>query len=155
MPEFELDHGGAEGSKAFDALDSFTQGYVTAMFFTATDWSDKDESDNPNEHPDWTFADLSVQTLLRINADCAAFQKAGHDSYLAIENYEIRHKQQEAGSDSIEAAGRDFWYTRNGHGCGFWDGDWPEPFATRLTDLAKSFATTDLYRGDDGKLYLE
>ena len=26
--------------------------------------------------------------------------------------------------DELARAGTDFWLTRNGHGAGFWDGDW-------------------------------
>jgi hypothetical protein len=29
-----------------------------------------------------------------------------------------------------EAAGTDAWFTAEGHGCGFWDGGWPEPEAS-------------------------
>jgi len=37
----------------------------------------------------------------------------------------------------IEAqAGHDFWLTRNGHGAGFWDGDWPET-GDALTEASK------------------
>ena len=43
---------------------------------------------------------------------------------------------------------------RFGHGCGFWDGDWPEPYATSLTDASKAFRSLDAYLGDDGKVYL-
>ncbi len=28
-------------------------------------------------------------------------------------------------SDQTLLAAHDFWFTRNGHGAGFWDGDWP------------------------------
>ena len=48
----------------------------------------------------------------------------------------------------------DLWLTRNGHGCGFWDGDWPEPQASRLTDAANKLGHCDLYVGDDGKIYI-
>ena len=34
--------------------------------------------------------------------------------------------------------GRDAWLTREGHGCGFWDGDWPEPAASILAEVAES-----------------
>lgn len=50
-------------------------------------------------------------------------------------------------------AGHDFWMTRNGHGVGFWDGDWIEPYAGQLDRLAKSFDQVDLYRGSDGRIY--
>jgi hypothetical protein len=36
-------------------------------------------------------------------------------------------------------AGHDFWLTRNGHGVGFEDGDWPEEVATVLEDAAKKW----------------
>ena len=42
-------------------------------------------------------------------------------------------------------AGHDFWLTRNGHGAGFRDGDWPEPFAAKLTEAAKRAGERDLY----------
>lgn len=53
-----------------------------------------------------------------------------------------------------EAAGIDFWLTRNRHGAGFWDrglGD----LGKRLTDAANAFGECELYIGDDGKLYLQ
>lgn len=48
----------------------------------------------------------------------------------------------------------DFWLTRNHHGAGFWDGDYPEPIATQLTNLAHGFGECNLYVGDDGLIYL-
>jgi len=50
-------------------------------------------------------------------------------------------------------AGHDYWLTRNGHGAGFWDGDWPEPYAAQLDDSAHAYGTVELYVGDDGKIY--
>lgn len=47
----------------------------------------------------------------------------------------------------------DFWLTRNGHGAGFWDGDYPQEAGQKLTELSKSFGEIDLYPGDDGLLY--
>lgn len=46
----------------------------------------------------------------------------------------------------------DFWLTRNGHGAGFWDGDWPIN-GDALTELAKTFGEVFLYVGDDGAIY--
>lgn len=47
----------------------------------------------------------------------------------------------------------DFIMTRNHHGCGFWDGDWSEPWATILTDLSHEFGQIDIYVGDDDLIY--
>lgn len=49
--------------------------------------------------------------------------------------------------------GHDFWLTRNGHGAGFCDGDWPEPEASLLTSGAEEHGEVSLYVGDDGIIY--
>lgn len=41
----------------------------------------------------------------------------------------------------------DFWFTRNGDGCGFWDGDYPKGLGAVLTEIAKSFGAIDV--GDE------
>jgi hypothetical protein len=51
-------------------------------------------------------------------------------------------------------AGHDFWLTRAGHGAGFWDGDWPQPYSAQLTAIAQSFRALDPYLGDDGLVCL-
>jgi hypothetical protein len=48
----------------------------------------------------------------------------------------------------------DFWLTRNHHGAGFWDGDYPEPLGKQLTELAHSYGECELYVGDDSKIYI-
>lgn len=50
--------------------------------------------------------------------------------------------------------GHDFWLTRNGHGAGFWDGDYPENIGEELTKISKLFGSSDLYIGDDGDIHL-
>lgn len=47
----------------------------------------------------------------------------------------------------------DFFLTRNGHGAGFWDGDWPEAEGKILTAVSKSFGESQPYVGDDGLIY--
>lgn len=56
--------------------------------------------------------------------------------------------------DKLARAGQDFWLTRNGHGAGFWYGDWPKDAAKTLTDASKVYGSSDLYVGTDGKLHL-
>lgn len=46
----------------------------------------------------------------------------------------------------------DLWLTANGHGAGFWDGDWGD-YGDRLTAAAKRIGETNLYVGDDGLIY--
>lgn len=138
MSEFIL---AGRDAPAFKSLSCFAQGYVEAMFFT--DASSADDGDLE----DATFHDLAPETLDKIQADCLAFETA--NAALLDQAYE--HGGDAGGYDS-EAAGRDFWYTRNGHGVGFWDRGLDE-IGDKLSDACRYHAV-DLYRGSDGKVYL-
>lgn len=104
MPEFILDTGSHAGAAAFNALDAFTRGYIEAAFFTEC------HADNP-ELESATVADIAPDSLAAIIADCATWQAA--NAALLEQAYECDY--------SAEQAGRDYWFTRNGHGVGFWD----------------------------------
>ena len=43
--------------------------------------------------------------------------------------------------DQCERIGHDFWLTRNGHGAGFWDGDWDEDFSKIACDVCEKFGS--------------
>lgn len=111
----------------------------------------------PNENPppldrNYTVDDIAPAALERIIAECKRFQRENAGTIdAAIETGEVRY-----GPDFcvMGQAGHDFWLTRNRHGAGFWDGDWPEPYARTLTDAAHTFGECTLYVGDDGKLYI-
>ena len=54
--------------------------------------------------------------------------------------------------DDVETTvAHDFWLTRNGHGAGFWDGDYEH--GDELTEICKQFKEQTPYAGDDGKIY--
>jgi len=117
-------------------LDDFTYSYIRTAL-----WSTNDNSDEMGGEPlekNYNIHNISKDTLDKMINDSKKFQK------LAGDNLNI---------GSLSQAGHDFWLTRNGHGAGFWDGDWPEPEATELTKLSKSFGEFDLYVGDDGKIH--
>lgn len=50
--------------------------------------------------------------------------------------------------------GQDFWLTRNGHGAGFWDGDWPDEIGTWLTEIARPYGEVYLYVDDSGRVVI-
>ena len=50
--------------------------------------------------------------------------------------------------------GHDLLLTRNHHGAGFWDGDWPKGVGKRLTDAADRLGEVYPYVGDDGLIYI-
>lgn len=121
-------------------LDEFTRAYIEAALWSTAD------GDRGTLDEKYTLAHFAPETVARFAADCAAFQAANAD------DIDAGCKKARSCTDR-EYAGHDFWLTRNGHGCGFWDGDWPEEAATRLTAASKAFGELDLYAGDDGKLH--
>jgi len=122
--------------------DQFTRAYIEAAL-----WSSTDDDGKPLDSLD---AELAPQTIAKMESDCAQFQ---------LENAELLAEDHRTsaraayGCTVAESAGHDFWLTRNGHGAGFWDGDWEEPAATKLTEASKQFGEIYLYIGDDGLIY--
>lgn len=110
---------------SFRDLDRFTQGYIQAMFFTnqscipMTEWHTEEsqhlvaegqaDGDLPN---DAGFLDLDPDSLNEIAVDCVTFE---------IDNAKALAAAYEKHGYDEESAGMDFWYTRNGHGVGFWE----------------------------------
>jgi len=94
-----------------------------------------------------SVSDIAPETLARMVADCAAFQ-ASMGEHITEEN---RVHASEWSATAL--AGHDFWLTREGHGAGFWDGDWREPAATEMDNASKAVGGFDLYVGDDGKIH--
>lgn len=116
--------------------DDFFAAYVAAAL-----WSSTDDNGDPLDR-EFSVDDISPQCLEKMRFDCRDFWvQAGE--LLCLEHCNADKWE--------EQAGHDFWLTRNGHGCGFWDGDWQEPSATVLTALAQKFGEVYLY-AIDGKV---
>ena len=121
------------------ALDPFTRGYIEAMFFTSTDHAE----DEALEHA--SFSEFEPSELARIIADCDAWRAT--NAPLLAAAYETGYGPTQAGCD--------YWYTRNGHGVGFWDRDeLPAIVREALTELAQAEGECELYRGDNGRLFM-
>lgn len=121
-------------------LDTFTRAYVECALWLC----DEDPpSGEWSEYPPYTADNIDAETLARMIADCERFQ-AEHGSQ--FDGHIGR-------GDALERAGHDFYLTRNGHGAGFWDGDWTEDIGERLTRAAHTFGEFSLYIGDDGRIY--
>ena len=117
------------------ALDRFTASYIEAAL-----WSSTDESTPAGGEPmdaNFGISDFAPETLERMKTDCASFQAQHWEDI----------------QEDVERAGHDFWLTRNHHGAGFWDGDWPEDVDEKLTEASHSWGEMDLYVGDDGRVY--
>ena len=112
-------------------LEEFTEACIAALFFT-----DTGEDDQPDAE-----AEMSDALKARIEADCHSFWAR---CWFYVKATDMTAAQ----------AGHDFWLTRNGHGAGFWDGDWQHtPYADMLTQLAKAYGEVETYLADDGAIY--
>lgn len=113
-------------------VDAFTLAYIECALWSSTD-ADGVPLDSAH-----SWSDLADETLNKMVADCAKFQAQAD-----LTAYPINH------------AGHDFWFTRNGHGAGFWECVYgTDEQCALLTKQAKAFGECHLYVGDDGKIYL-
>ena len=109
--------------------------------------------------------DFTDEAVAKARADCSEFlNRAGaidfskeNESYGLIS---LLGRAIEYGSASHVA--HDFWLTRNGHGAGFWDGDYRDDYdekdsvGEQLTELVdKHFNECYVYINEDGSLGLE
>jgi hypothetical protein len=143
MPRFILDLGTPEAGLRYARLDPFIQGYIQAMFFTDTGTRDDEENGLENA----AVSELSPESWESIIADCTEFQNDAA-SLLAC-------AYEKSGYDP-ERAGKDFWYTRNGHGVGFWDrglGDVGDQLSA-LCGFGTKFRECYVYRGNDQQIHI-
>jgi len=121
-----------------ELLEKISRNDFMSGYFEAILWAETDDDGEP------------LETYHGIEDFYAGDLKEAHSEALVF------YRQAEPILDEIDGddaqAGHDFWLTRVGHGAGFWDGDWPEPAATKLTELAEDFGEVWVYVGDDGKL---
>jgi hypothetical protein len=119
-------------------LDPFTRMYLETAL-----WAETDQTNEQGGEPldkNFSIEDFSPEALESAKADCKKFQ-ADNATDLA-------------GQD-LEAAGHDFWLTRNHHGAGFWDGDYPKEIGERLTEASHQYPEKNIYVGDDKKLQMD
>lgn len=148
MPEFILN---GRDSLGFRNLDEFVQGYVEAAFFTAPS-PDEAEGGIPK---DCGFHDLPAETVKAMQTDCERFVAVNAEALDAMIGAEWDGTAK-YGPYNAADAGRDFWFTRNGHGVGFWDRGFKNVAADAadvLSSAASAFGECYLYLGDDGKVY--
>jgi hypothetical protein len=135
MPEFQL-NADRHGKHAYYKLSTFAKGYVEAMFFTNGDTGDDNES---------LLNDLGVERLTReavkaIAKDCDAFLSTIMPDGCFVQQWINRAADETNGGYDDERAGNDFWYTRQGHGVGYWCRDELKgDLGQGLADAARKF----------------
>jgi hypothetical protein len=125
-------------------IDEMLDGYITCAL-----WSTNDESDPSGGVPlddNYSADDLADEARASMRADCATFARTNAATIVRCFGH---------GRCDWSLAGHDLWLTRNGHGCGFWDGDWPTADGDALSEAAHELGEVHLYVGDDGRIYAE
>ena len=122
-------------------MQTFFGAYVECALWSSTcNHPDDPDSDASFESAGYSADDIAPESLTSMRMDCRDFTEA-HGELI-----------EQAGL-STEQAGHDFWLTRNRHGAGFWDRGLGE-VGEALTKNAHAYGESDLYLGDDGKVYV-
>ncbi len=116
-----------DSSMRYDIQTTSKEELFIDCYLEAIDFTDTGDTDQPahGAELDETFAREQV-------IDCLSF-------YQRIACY--------LSNDETGDAARDFWFTRNGHGVGFWDGDWPK-YGEMFDRIAKGYG--EVYALFDG-----
>jgi hypothetical protein len=96
------------------------------------------EEDALDSHFD--LSDFTEEAIRMAVADCAKFQGDNADDLC---------------DEDDGHAGHDFWLTRNGHGAGFWDGDWEAEKGSRLSAASEAYGRLHIWVDEAGSLHFE
>ena len=138
MPEFMLND-----DRPLSQISDMERGYIEAMFFTNCDTG----AENENLANDLGTSRLTRKSLAAIRRDVDRF--TGH---VMPDGCFVRQWLDRVEDYADEQAGRDMWFTRQGHGCGFWSRTELEPngIGDALAEAVKkclSETYVDIHRG--------
>lgn len=115
----------------------FTQGFLEALFFARI--TDEDPFDGPERSV------INDYTRERLVEQCEQF---------CDQNAMLLNRAFSCVGYSANQAGSDFALSRNGHGAGFFDRCEIGKASDLLQEAARKAGEAELYRGDDGQLYV-
>lgn len=109
-------------------FEEFFKAYVESALWTGMHQLHEDKPDETQNLEDYSVDDLEPETRRDMREDCEDFWEA-HSDILSADP---------------TLAGYDFNLSRNGHGAGFFDGDWPHLIGDELHRAAKVYGTFQL-----------
>ncbi len=123
-------------------LDVFTRSYIRAAVASLA-----------GDGVVFRLTDLSPETFDRMRDDCEAFQAEAAEPLDAVEELVCEGLVTlTIDGDEVDVdvkAGHALWASRNAAEGGFLAGDWPDPFADRLHDLAEGMGPYRIEFGED------
>jgi len=123
-------------------LKRVVEGYIDAALDTTTDTSEDDNDDRSLSAKGYDRSALAEETAAKARRDCRDFLYLCE--VLDADPFSVHSERR---------VGHEFWLTHNGHGAGFWDGDYEKELGDQLTKIANSFGEQWWYVGDDGQVY--
>ena len=102
-------------------------------------WSSLD-GENPLDD-NYSIEDFDTETLHKLSDMYQNFYDLNYNTLVLFEDKD----------GSAISFGHNVWLTQNGHGAGFWDGDYIN--GDELTEAAEKLGHVDLYIGDDNKIH--
>lgn len=138
-------------------LDDFVDGYLEAML-----WSSLDDNDEPLD-TNYGLNTIATESKKSAVADAKKFLLTSilyeSEPMVVADLIAAKARTFSLGNWTIfEQAGHDFWFTRNHHGVGFWDGDWDNDSSDTagdiLSNVSHQFGEVDgsVHRG---RVYIE
>lgn len=129
-----------EESVTVNSLSDFVKAYLMTILFAETDDSNPEQGGEPLDE-NYDINDFSEEALTKAQEDCDKFRELAGKYFKDYDEEKIA---------------QDFWFTRNGHGVGFWDtANYEKEDGLALTDISKKyFGEMWVTIGDDGKIYL-
>jgi hypothetical protein len=117
-------------------LKSFTQVFVESLLWSEVDYDTEESLDQG-----YDLLSCTPEVWSTATRDCQDF---------------LNKFGSRIDSDKLRLAAYDFALTRNGHGVGFWDGDWDymgEDFVKEVDEYCESAGNFNLC-AEDGKVHL-
>lgn len=122
-------------------LETVLDAYIVAALWATTNEDDGDPLDD-----NYSRRDISEESIDKARDDCRKFIMAN--------GHLVSKRDNGPTPEAFSDAGHDFFMTRQGHGAGFWDGDWPDWCKPdELIDYCHEVGEICPYVGDDGKIY--
>ena len=137
-----------------EAYKSLIDAYIETLL-----WSSTDDDGTPIDRK-YGIRHINTDDRDKIESDIKKFESLVDASVIGT----FENINDLTGNDYSRIM-HDFVLTCNGHGAGFWDGDYDVNIlddsnnilcniGDKLTELCKQFNTVDMYIGDDGNLYM-
>lgn len=143
----------AAAKELLSKIDEVAKGYFEAALFSTTyEGEDKDidvdeDNDKSFQRLGYTTADINSKFYAKALKDIKAFLAMVNNSLVAVadlEDFMGKHKRHAA------EFGVNFWYSRNGHGAGFFDTN-----NNVLQKIAKTFGEVNIYANKNGKVGIQ